>query len=104
RPLPNQRYEIIAGERRWRAAMIAGISELPCLVREYTNDESAAIALIENIQREDLNVLEEAAGYRRLQTEFHFNQDEIAVLIGKSRSHIANILRLLHLSACVQEL
>lgn len=97
-------FEIIAGERRWRAAQIAGLSELPCLVGDYSDEQAAAAALIENIQRQDLNGLEEAAGYQRLINEFHFHQDEIATLIGKSRSHIANCIRLLTLCPDVQNL
>lgn len=96
-------YEIIAGERRWRAAMIAGLSEVPCLINDYTDQQAAAITLIENIQRENLSLLEEANGYQRLLTEFHFNQNEVASLIGKSRSHIANLLRLLTLCDRVQK-
>lgn len=95
-------YEIIAGERRWRAAMLAGLSEIPCLIGQYTDEQTAAVSLIENIQREDLNLLEEAKAYQRLHLTFHFQQDEIATLVGKSRSHIANILRLLTLSEPVQ--
>ena len=95
-------YEIIAGERRWRAAMIAGLTEVPCLIGHYTDEQTAAVTLIENIQRQDLNLLEEASGYQRLHLEFHFSQDEIATLVGKSRSHIANILRLLTLGEFVQ--
>lgn len=102
RETTHQRYEIIAGERRWRAAMIAGLTEVPCLIGTYTDEQTAAVTLIENIQRQDLNLLEEAGGYQRLYTEFHFNQDEIATLVGKSRSHIANILRLLTLCESVQ--
>ncbi len=96
-------YEIIAGERRWRAAMMAGLSEVPCMIGEYTDMQAAAITVIENIQRQDLNLLEEANAYQRLHTEFDFSQDEIATLVGKSRSHIANILRLLTLCASVHE-
>ena len=102
REISPQRYEIIAGERRWRAAAIAGLSEVPCLIGDYTDQQAAAVTIIENIQRQDLNLLEEAAGYQRLQNEFQFNQDEIASLVGKSRSHIANILRLLSLSPSIQ--
>lgn len=96
-------YEIIAGERRWRAAMIAGLSEVPCLISNYNDQQAAAITLIENIQRENLSLLEEAAGYQRLLSEFHFSQNEVATLIGKSRSHIANLLRLLTLCPAIQE-
>lgn len=103
REITSQRYEIIAGERRWRAAMMAGLTELPCLIGNYTDQQAAAVTLIENIQREDLNLIEEASAYQRLQAEFHFSQDEIATLVGKSRSHIANILRLLSLCSSVQD-
>ena len=96
------RYEIIAGERRWRAAMMAGLAEVPCLIGQYTDEQTAAVTLIENIQRQDLNLLEEASGYQRLHLEFHFNQDEIATLVGKSSSHIDNILRLLTLCEPIQ--
>lgn len=97
-------YEIIAGERRWRAAMIAGLTEVPCLINQYSDQQAAAITLIENIQRQDLSLLEEANGYQRLLTEFHFNQNEVATLVGKSRSHIANLLRLLTLCPYIQGL
>ncbi|HHF7349446.1 TPA: ParB/RepB/Spo0J family partition protein [Legionella feeleii] len=103
REITANQYEIIAGERRWRAAMLVGLNELPCLIGNYSDQQAAAVTLIENIQREDLNLIEEASGYQRLQQEFHFQQDEIAVLIGKSRSHIANLLRLLTLCDPVQE-
>ncbi|WED43262.1 ParB/RepB/Spo0J family partition protein [Legionella cardiaca] len=103
RELTKDKYEIIAGERRWRAAMIAGLAELPCLIGDYSDEQAAAVTLIENIQRENLNLIEEANGYRRLLDEFHFQQDEIAALVGKSRSHITNILRLLTLCESVQE-
>jgi ParB family chromosome partitioning protein len=96
-------YEIIAGERRWRAAMMAGLTEVPCLVKVFNDQQAAAATLIENIQRQDLSLLEEANGYQRLSHEFHFNQDEIAILVGKSRSHIANLLRLLTLCPSVQD-
>ncbi|CAM2958461.1 ParB/RepB/Spo0J family partition protein [Legionella worsleiensis] len=104
RAIARQRYEIIAGERRWRAAKIAGLVEVPCLLGEYTDKQACALTLIENIQRQDLNLIEEATGYRRLMDEFHYHQDEIAVLVGKSRSHIANILRLLTLAESVKDL
>jgi ParB family chromosome partitioning protein len=104
RLIARQRYEIIAGERRWRAAQLAGLREVPCLLGEYTDKQACALTLIENIQRQDLNLIEEAVGYKRLIDEFHYQQDEIAVLVGKSRSHIANILRLLTLSETVKHL
>lgn len=98
RRIAKERYEIIAGERRWRAATLARLQEVPCLIGEYTDKQACALTLIENIQRQDLNLIEEASGYRRLIDEFHYHQEEIAVLLGKSRSHIANILRLLTLT------
>lgn len=104
RELSPEQYEIIAGERRWRAAMLVGLAELPCLVATYSDEQAAAVTLIENIQRQDLNLIEEATGYQRLLGEFRFQQDEIASLVGKSRSHIANILRLLTLCQPVQAL
>ncbi|VEG91298.1 ParB/RepB/Spo0J family partition protein [Legionella spiritensis] len=102
REIALNHYEIIAGERRWRAAMLAGLQDIPCLVGEYTDEQAAALTLVENIQRQELNLIEEAGGYRRLCDEFHFQQEEIATLVGKSRSHIANILRLLSLDEKVQ--
>ncbi len=103
REIAKDRYEIIAGERRWRASMMAKLNDIPCLIGQYSDSEAAAITLIENIQRQDLNLLEEARGYQRLHTEFFFHQDEIATLVGKSRSHIANMMRLLTLCKSVQE-
>ncbi|MFI4919257.1 MAG: ParB/RepB/Spo0J family partition protein [Legionellales bacterium] len=103
RVIAKQRYEIIAGERRWRAAKLAGLLEVPCLVGEYSDQQACALTLIENIQRQDLNLIEEASGYRRLMDEFHYHQDEIAILVSKSRSHIANIVRLLALTALVKQ-
>lgn len=103
RAITKERYEIIAGERRWRAAQLAGLDKVPCLVGEYTDKQACALSLIENIQRQDLNLVEEAGGYRRLIDEFNYQQDEIAVLVGKSRSHIANILRLLSLAPQVKQ-
>ena len=104
RPIARQNYEIIAGERRWRAAKLAGLNDIPCLIGSYTDKQACALTLVENIQRQDLNLIEEATGYRRLMDEFHYHQEEIAVLVGKSRSHIANILRLLGLSERVKNL
>lgn len=97
------RYELIAGERRWRAAKLAGLLRVPCLIGNYTDKQACALTLVENIQREDLNLIEEACAYRRLIDEFHYHQDELATLVGKSRSHIANILRLLSLTVYVKE-
>ncbi len=90
-------YEIIAGERRWRAAQMAGVTEVPVIIRKMTDDDALEVALIENIQREDLNPLEEARAYDRLIAEFQYTQEEIGESVGKSRSHIANLLRLLKL-------
>jgi ParB family chromosome partitioning protein len=104
RSIAKHRYEIIAGERRWRAAKIAGLHEVPCLLGEYTDKQACALTLIENIQRQDLNLIEEATGYKRLIDEFHYHQDEIALLVGKSRSHVANILRLLTLAESVKNM
>ncbi|ARB94140.1 ParB/RepB/Spo0J family partition protein [Legionella longbeachae] len=104
RIIAKNRYEIIAGERRWRAAKIAGLQTVPCLVGDYTDKQACALTLIENIQRENLNLIEEASAYRRLIDEFNYQQDEIATLVGKSRSHIANILRLLSLSEKIKNL
>lgn len=104
RAIAKQRYELIAGERRWRAAKMVGLQTVPCLIGNYTDKQACALTLIENIQREDLNLIEEASAYRRLIDEFHYHQDEIATLVGKSRSHIANMLRLLSLSEKIKEL
>jgi ParB family transcriptional regulator, chromosome partitioning protein len=90
-------YEIIAGERRWRAAQRAGLLKVPVVVRDIPEDRLLAVALIENIQREDLNPIEEAAAYRRLSDEFHLTQEQIADAVGKDRSSIANYVRLLRL-------
>ena len=95
-------YEIIAGERRWRAAQRAGLHEVPVVIIEATDAEALQIAIIENVQRADLNPLEEADGYRALMDEFHNNQEDIARIIGKSRSHVANTLRLLKLPETVK--
>lgn len=95
-------YEIIAGERRWRAAKIAGIKEVPAVICEYTPRETMEISLIENIQREDLNAIEEARAYQKLIQEFHLKQEEIAVKVSKSRTAIANTMRLLKLDERVQ--
>ncbi len=104
RPLAEKRYEIIAGERRWRAAQLAGLGVVPCVIRDYSDEEAAEVTLIENIQREDLNPIEEAQALHRLLDEFHYTHEEIATAIGKSRAKITNILRLLHLDERVQRL
>ena len=96
-------FELIAGERRWRAAMKAGLSRVPVVVRDASDHEALQLALVENLQREDLNPVEEASGYRRLQEEFHWSQEEMAEKVGKSRPAIANSLRLLALPAEVQQ-
>lgn len=98
-----QGYELIAGERRLRASRLAGLEKVPVLIREYTDAQSTEIALIENLQREDLNAIEEALAYERLSSEFGLTQDLLAKRVGRSRSHIANFLRLLRLSKRVQE-
>lgn len=95
-------FQIIAGERRWRAAQIVGLHEVPVIVREMADTEMAEIAIIENVQREDLSLLEEAQAYQRLVTEFHHRQEDIARLVGKSRAYVANTLRLLKLSPEIQ--
>ena len=97
-------YEIIAGERRWRAAQAAGLHSVPVMVREMSDGEALEIALIENIQRHDLSPIEEAMGYKRLMDEFHHTQEQLGHIVGRSRSHIANILRLLALPDSVQKL
>jgi len=104
RPLGAGRYEIVAGERRWRAARMAGLTAVPALVREVPDRHAAAIGLIENIQREDLNPLEEAAGVKRLIDEFGMTHAEAAEALGRSRAGITNTLRLLELAPPVQEL
>ena len=97
-------YEIIAGERRWRAAQRARLHRIPALVRDMDDAATSEVALIENIQREDLNAIEEAEGYKQLILKFSHSQDEVGRLVGKSRSHVANLLRLLHLPADVRGL
>jgi len=97
-------YEIIAGERRWRAAQLAGLTEIPVLVREVADDAVAAMALIENIQREDLNAIDEAHGLQRLIQEFGMTHDAVAQAVGKSRTAVSNLLRLLNLSRPVQDM
>src|SRR6266852_5905527 len=104
RPIGNNRYEIIAGERRWRAAKIAGLAEVPALVRDVPDSSALAMALVENIQREDLNPLEEAGGVQRLIGEFKLTHQEAAEAIGRSRTATTNLLRLLNLQKAVQAL
>jgi ParB family transcriptional regulator, chromosome partitioning protein len=104
RPHPEdaRRYQIVAGERRWRAATAAGLSEVPGLVRPLNDADALAAALVENLQRQDLNPIEEAEGYQRLTDEFGLHQEALAEAVGKSRSHITNTLRLLNLPKSVQ--
>lgn len=102
RKLPDDGYELIAGERRLRAAKLANLQDVPVIVREYNNEEIGQIALIENIQRENLNAMEEAKAYERLMKEFKLTQEAVAKKVGRSRSHIANFLRLLNLAEQVQ--
>jgi len=106
RPHPNKNgeFEIVAGERRWRASQIAQIHQIPVVVREFSNEDVLEVAIIENIQRADLNPIEEAAGYRQLMEKFGHTQDQMAQALGKSRPHIANHLRLLVLPRDVQDL
>ncbi len=101
-PTSPDRFQIVAGERRWRAAQQAGLHEVPALIRQLTDAEAAAAALVENLQRQDLNAIEEAEGYRRLLQEFALTQEGVAQTVGKSRSHVANMLRLLNLPQSVQ--
>ncbi len=103
-PTQPDSFEIVAGERRWRAAQIAQLHEVPIVIRELSDAETLQLAIIENVQREDLSPLEEADGYRQLMEEFSYTQEALASVIGKSRSHIANTLRLLNLSEPVREL
>jgi len=97
-------YEIISGERRFRAAKLAGLKEVPAIIRDIESDQALAMGILENIQRENLSVLEEARGYKQLIEEFHYSQKDISHKIGKSRSHIANLLRLLSLPPEVQKM
>jgi ParB family chromosome partitioning protein len=97
-------YEIVAGERRWRAAQKAGLHTVPVIVRDLSDKEVLELAIIENVQRADLNAIEEAAGYRELIDRFAYNQEQLSEIIGKSRSHVANTLRLLKLPQAVQEM
>src|SRR4051812_1461299 len=104
RPVERDRYELIAGERRWRAAQMAGLEEVPALIREVPDDAALAMSLIENIQRESLNPMEEAAGVNRLVDEFKMTHEQAADAVGRSRSATTNLLRLLRLAKPVQEM
>ncbi len=103
RPLDDEKYEIVAGERRWRAAQLAGLQEVPVIIRDISDQTAMALALIENIQREDLNPLEEAEGLHRLLNEFNMTHQQVADAIGKSRTTVTNLLRLLDLEAPVKD-
>ena len=104
RPVDQDKYEIVAGERRWRAAQLAGLHEVPVIIREISDQAAMAMALIENIQREDLNPLEEAQGLHRLLNEFEMTHQQVADAVGKSRTTVTNLLRLLDLQDAVKEL
>ena len=97
RPMPDGSYQLVAGERRWRAARMAGLSQVPVVIRELSDSETMALALIENLQREDLNVIEEAMGYRDLMENFGLTQEQVSAKVGKSRPVVTNALRLLGL-------
>jgi len=103
-PRPEQRYEIIAGERRWRAAAIAGLTEIPAIIRHVPDEAAVAMALIENVQREDLNPLEEARAFERLISEFGLTHQQVAEAVGRSRAAVTNLLRLTELAPGVAEL
>ena len=104
RPMPNGGYQLVAGERRWRAARMAGLIEVPVVIRELTDSQTMELALIENLQREDLNPIEEALGYRSLMEDFQMTQERVAATVGKSRPVIANSMRLLRLPQEVVQL
>ncbi len=104
RPVSDRKYEIIAGERRWRATQLAGLDSIPAVIRDVPDEAAIAMALIENIQREDLNPIEEAVALQRLQQEFELTQQEVADAVGKSRSTVTNLLRLMSLQEDVRRL
>jgi ParB family chromosome partitioning protein len=104
RTLARDRYEIIAGERRWRAAQLAGLIEIPVIIRDVDDKTALEIAIVENVQRSDLNALEEALGYEQLIAEYGYTQNDLGEIIGKSRSHVANSLRLLKLPEPVRDM
>lgn len=104
RPIGDQRYEIVAGERRWRAAQMAGLGDVPVVIREVSDQDAMAMALIENIQRDDLNPLEEATALHRLLNEFELTHQQVAQAVGKSRTTVTNLIRLLDLNAEVKQL
>lgn len=104
RPIAGGGYQLVAGERRWRASRMAGLSEVPVVIREMTDSEMTQIALIENLQREDLNSVEEALGYKSLMDAYNLTQDEVAKAVGKSRPAVANVMRLLNLPEEIQDM
>lgn len=104
RPVPDGKFEIIAGERRWRAAQLAGLNEIPVLIRDVDDRTALELAIVENVQRADLNPLEEALGYEQLIAEHGYTQNDLGEIIGKSRSHVANSLRLLKLPDIVRDM
>lgn len=104
RPIDSERYEIIAGERRWRACQMAGLNSIPVVIKDVTDEAAIAMALIENIQRENLNPMEEAIALQRLQQEFELTQQEVADAVGKSRSTVTNLLRLMNLCGDVRKM
>ena len=104
RPLPGGSYQLVAGERRWRASRMAGLQEVPVVIREMDEEQSMEIALIENLQREDLNAIEEATGYKQLMERYGMTQEQVAKRVGKSRPAIANALRLLNLPQKVMDM
>lgn len=102
--LPGGGYQLIAGERRTRASKLAGLEEIPAIITNFSSEEQLEIAILENVQRENLNPIEEAEGYKRLIDEFHHTQDQLSEIIGKSRSHISNVMRLLNLPDDVKQM
>ncbi len=104
RPMSDGGYQLVAGERRWRASRMAGLTEVPVVIRDLTDSQVAELALVENLQRENLNPLEEANGYKELSDKFGYTQEKISEIVGKSRPSIANALRLLNLPEDVQEM
>lgn len=104
RPISSDKYEIIAGERRWRACQLAGFHEIPAIIKPVDDESAIAMSLIENIQREDLNPIEEAVALKRLQEEFNLTQQEVADAVGKSRTTVTNLLRLISLSEEVRKM
>ena len=104
RKIENNKYELVAGERRWRAAQLAGLKQIPAVVKEFSDEEATVVALMENLQREDLNPLEQAKALKRLIEEFNLTQEEVAENLAKSRTYVTNLLRLLNLPPVIQEM